>query len=234
VDWAEDNTSSTVWSCLAAHAAIYRLDGIPRCRLPKKLFGLLECTRDADGNLARGLTSGIPDRFRMPHSRWNGVSEDVNAMTALGYRALTRSSSGSADMFLRKRRSLYVFCQGHPEYESDTLLLEYRRDVARFLRHERESYPDLPHEYFDRAVEAGLELFSERARSFREERLLQEFPLTQLSQGVKNSWHIVATRLYRNWLHYLRESKTAGSGKIGVGHAVESTAQNSEPWKNLV
>jgi len=30
VDWAEDHTISTVWSCLAAHAAAYHLDGISR------------------------------------------------------------------------------------------------------------------------------------------------------------------------------------------------------------
>src|SRR5581483_394092 len=28
VDWAEHNTISTIWSCLAAHAAVLHLDGI--------------------------------------------------------------------------------------------------------------------------------------------------------------------------------------------------------------
>src|SRR5271168_2412158 len=28
VDWAEENAHSTVWSCLAAHAAILQMDGI--------------------------------------------------------------------------------------------------------------------------------------------------------------------------------------------------------------
>src|ERR1700730_1336734 len=34
--WAEHNTLSTVWSCLAAHAAVLHLDGIPRRRLAAK------------------------------------------------------------------------------------------------------------------------------------------------------------------------------------------------------
>ena len=33
IDWAEHNTHSSVWSCLAAHAAVLRIDGIRRRRL---------------------------------------------------------------------------------------------------------------------------------------------------------------------------------------------------------
>ena len=47
------------------------------------------------------------------------------------------------------QKSLFVFFQGHPEYESDTLLREYRRDIGRYLRSEAENYPLLPRNYFD-------------------------------------------------------------------------------------
>jgi homoserine O-succinyltransferase len=57
--------------------------------------------------------------------------------------------AAGVDTFVRERRSLFLFFQGHPEYDADTLPREYRRDVARFLRGERDSYPDLPKEYFD-------------------------------------------------------------------------------------
>jgi homoserine O-succinyltransferase/O-acetyltransferase len=234
VDWAEENTHSVIWSCLAAHAAVYRLDGIPRRRLPNKLFGLFECTRHAGDRLADGLTSGLPDRFRVPHSRWNDVSEGMQVMTALGYRALTQSQSAGIDMFIRKRRSLFVFCQGHPEYEPDSLLLEYRRDIARFLRCERDSYPDAPREYFDHEAEAGLEIFRQRALSCRNERVLREFPISQLSQGMHGSWGGGAVRFYHNWLLYLSEQKAAAREKNGAGYVGEKTAQNSEPWKNLL
>src|SRR5215469_14156304 len=40
VDWAENNTWSTVWSCLAAHAAVLHMDGIVRHRLGRKCFGV--------------------------------------------------------------------------------------------------------------------------------------------------------------------------------------------------
>src|SRR6478672_2954132 len=34
IDWAKVNTRSTIWSCLAAHAAVLHLDGIARRQLP--------------------------------------------------------------------------------------------------------------------------------------------------------------------------------------------------------
>lgn len=45
VDLARACAIPTVWSCLAAHAAVLHLDGIERRRLPRKLSGLFECVR---------------------------------------------------------------------------------------------------------------------------------------------------------------------------------------------
>ena len=43
IDWAEANTRSTIWSCLAAHAAVLHLDGIERHRLAAKCSGVYDC-----------------------------------------------------------------------------------------------------------------------------------------------------------------------------------------------
>src|SRR5271166_3172312 len=40
VDWAEDHTVSTIWSCLAAHAAVLHLDGVHCQPLGGKLSGV--------------------------------------------------------------------------------------------------------------------------------------------------------------------------------------------------
>src|ERR1700730_2710152 len=48
LEWAEHNTHSTVWSCLAAHAALLHMDGIGRRRLSEKLFGLFPLARASD------------------------------------------------------------------------------------------------------------------------------------------------------------------------------------------
>ena len=42
---------------------------------------------------------------------------------------LTRTSDGGVDSFVKQDAGLSVFFQGHAEYESETLLGEYRRDV---------------------------------------------------------------------------------------------------------
>ena len=48
VDWAETNTRSTIWSCLAAHAAVLHTDGITRHPLADKCFGVFDCVRSAE------------------------------------------------------------------------------------------------------------------------------------------------------------------------------------------
>lgn len=128
LEWAQDNTYSTVCSCLAAHAALLHNDGICRIRSEMKHCGVFECVRMSD----HALTAGMPSLFKLPHSRWNGISEDE--LMSCGYQVLARSADAGVDTFIKQYKSLFVFFQGHPEYESDTLLLEYRRDVARYLR----------------------------------------------------------------------------------------------------
>ncbi len=208
MNWAERNTTSAVWSCLAAHAALLHLDGVDRVRLPEKRFGIFDCTRVVD----HPLTAGLPERIRMPHSRWNELPED--ALTAAGYRLLTRSPEAGADAFVKEGQSLFVFFQGHPEYEADTLLLEYRRDIGRYLRRERETYPNMPLGYFDGELLDAVNDLHARAIADRREDLLATFPLAQATSTVANTWRSAATGLYRNWLGYLaaRQQKVLTAG----------------------
>jgi homoserine O-succinyltransferase len=123
VEWAELHTRSAIWSCLAAHAAVLHLDGIERRRLSQKHFGVFECLL-AEDNF---LTEGLPPSFPVPHSRWNDVAECD--LAEHGYRVLSRDRDGKVDAFFKCRKSAFLFFQGHPEYETGTLLREYRRDV---------------------------------------------------------------------------------------------------------
>ena len=201
LEWAEQHTYSAVWSCLATHAALLHLDGIDRRPLDDKRFGVFECVRVAD----HPLTAGAPARLRMPHSRWNDIPEE--ALAACGYRVLTRSDAAGADAFVKERKSLFVFFQGHPEYEAHTLLLEYRRDIKRFLTRERETYPTMPQGYFDEATVAVLTALRERALADRREEILADFPTALAAATVTNTWRPTATHLYRNWLRYMSAEK---------------------------
>jgi homoserine O-succinyltransferase len=202
VDWAGEHTDSTILSCLAAHAAVLHLDGIERRSLPKKRFGLFECK--AAG--AHELTSGASGTWA-PHSRWNEIPEDQLARR--GYRVLTRSEEAGADIFIKNQgfRSLFVFLQGHPEYDADTLLLEYRRDVKRFLAGEGDVYPPIPQGYFDDQIAGALAQLQRRAEADRREELVAEFPTEIALPSITNSWRLPAIRFYRNWIDYVFRRK---------------------------
>lgn len=205
IDWAERNTHSTVWSCLAAHAAVLRLDAIERRRFESKLFGVFDCTRQID----HLLTAAIPPHIQIPHSRWNDVPSDK--LSACNYQVLTRLQNGSVDAFVKQTKSLFVFLQGHPEYDADSLLLEYRRDIRRFLNKQTQRYPSMPHGYFDDDTVSAFTELSAQAVANRCEQCLANFPLQ--SFNVKRTWRPHAFQLYRNWLRYLFVQKSMSLGK---------------------
>jgi homoserine O-succinyltransferase len=108
------------------------------------------------------------------------------------------------DSFVKKKkRSLFVHFQGHPEYGAHTLLKEYRRDIKRFLRKERETYPSMPKGYFDAAATSLLADFRDVVECDRREERMDGFPQVALAGRLQNTWHSSATNIYRNWLHYL-------------------------------
>lgn len=206
-DWAERNTASVVLSCLAAHAGVLYSDGIDRHALSDKRFGVFEERNVCDHALTRG--AGMMMRF--PHSRWNEVQED--ALTSAGYIVLTKSAEAGVNLFVKKKReSLFVHLQGHPEYGARTLLKEYRRDIGRFLRQERKTYPSMPQGYFDAVSTKLLTEFQENALKNPQKELLAEFPEHAVVHTLQRAWHSPAVCVYRNWLRYV----ACGRIKISV------------------
>jgi homoserine O-succinyltransferase len=201
VDWAEENTISTVWSCLAAHAAVYHLDGISRQKFPEKLSGVFDCVRASD----HSILAGAPANWCFPHSRSNDLP--ATALIAADYQILSRSPIAGADMFMKQRKSLFLFLQGHPEYDPDSLLREHHRDIGRFLRKERDAYPQLPRGYFDADTTSALVAFRKRALRQRHIDLLAEFPTMDVRGKMAHAWRALAVRIYANWLSLLANSK---------------------------
>jgi homoserine O-succinyltransferase len=103
----------------------------------------------------------------------------------------------------RQNRSLFVHFQGHPEYETLSLLGEYRRDMGRFLRGESEVCPTIPKGYFDAKAEDILTVFQSGAIKNRSPEFFASFPTDRLAKDVRNVWQSPARRIYRNWLLYL-------------------------------
>lgn len=201
-EWAETNTKSAVLSCLAAHANVLHADGIERHPLAEKKCGVF-----AESVVRpHALVEGISGPIGLPHSRWNEVRE--GDLAAAGYTVLTRSAEAGVDLFAKKkRRSLFVHFQGHPEYGPRTLLREYRRDIGRFLRRECDSYPSLPDGYFDKEASKLAADFEARSRVERDTKLLSLFPSEDLARGLKHHWRPAALQMYGNWLRYVAARK---------------------------
>ncbi|HEY6823220.1 MAG TPA: homoserine O-succinyltransferase, partial [Steroidobacteraceae bacterium] len=119
LSFARAHTLASVWSCLAAHAAVLSLDGIERERLAQKRCGVFEHHILSEHPLLAGVEAPMP----MPHSRWNELS--AHSLRSAGYTLLSWSRETGADAFVREEQSLLLFFQGHPEYEDTTLLKEY-------------------------------------------------------------------------------------------------------------
>jgi homoserine O-succinyltransferase len=138
----------------------------------------------------------------------------LEALRDHGYSIVSASPDSGADMFTKQSSSLLVFFQGHPEYESTTLLREYRRDVGRFLRGQQTHYPTLPEGYFPPEALDLLRAFETRARAGRDAELLNEFPSSALADTLQNTWSDAAIGIYRNWLALLaRQRKSASERK---------------------
>ena len=195
IDWAGTGTVSTLFSCLAAHAAVLHLDGIKRRPLPKKISGVFPSLRAGED----ALLTGLPARIATPHSRKNGLPE--SDLASRRYRILSRLTDGSADIFIRDGKSRLVFLQGHPEYGAEILGREYLRDMARFLKGEGPR-PDIPENYFDRVTENALQTLDGRGAG------IEDYNDVVMAAVPLQAWRVHALRLYANWIAGIAAEKT--------------------------
>jgi homoserine O-succinyltransferase len=193
IDGLDDRGIPAVFSCLAAHLAVLRMDEVVRRSLDKKCFGVFrEATSD------HPLMDGTGQHIWLPHTRWNQVDE-ADLLRA-GYQILSRSTDAGVGFFTKERRANWLFCQGHPEYNGANLLSEYRRDVLRYLAHERATYPDVPSSYFcDESLEVLL-AFRKQALARRSVQLGQAFPRVDQWGPTWDAWQPAAVRIIANWL----------------------------------
>lgn len=137
MDWSTTNVHSTLHICWGAQAGLFHHYGIDKHELPAKLSGVYGHQIEKPSS---PLVRGLDDRFFAVHSRYTGVDEGaVRAHPELEVIA----SSDVAGLYLVKSvdsRRFFVF--GHPEYDADTLRLEYERDVRAGID------PDVPVNYF--------------------------------------------------------------------------------------
>ncbi len=213
MEFAESDVRASAWSCLAAHAAVLRFDGIERRRLPLKRCGVYLHEVAVGDPLLRGVSAALPT----PHSRWNDLPAD--AIEDAGYRILSRSEITGADAFVRDGRAPMLFFQGHPEYEDRTLLKEYQRDVGRFVSGQQDRYPTMPVGYFDDQATQMLRDFEAEVTAGTLREPMTAFPFTKVAATLTNTWSGHAARIYSNWLDQVEAlvAETPRRAKIASG-----------------
>ncbi|MDM8302558.1 homoserine O-acetyltransferase MetA [Collinsella tanakaei] len=137
MEWSTTNVHSTLHICWGAQAGLYYHYGIDKYDLPAKASGVFEHRLVKPSS---PLVRGLDDRFWAVHSRNTGVRrEDVEAVPELEVIAV---SDGVGLYIVKSTDSRRFFIFGHPEYDADTLRLEYERDVKRGID------PEIPVNYF--------------------------------------------------------------------------------------
>lgn len=204
-DWIAREGPPTIFSCLASHAAVLHYDGIKRQRLPQKRFGVFEhgvvCTHE--------LTQTLAPVLKIAHSRWNEVSAD--ALEARGYQILTFSREAGVDLFVKRKRNLLLFFQGHPEYDPLSLWREHKRDVRRFLTGEQDAYPLMPVGYFSPSETGELARFRDRAHAERNGEIMRDFPSPASRAANGSERRGSAIGIFRVWLHQIAQAGMAWS-----------------------
>jgi len=137
MDWARHNVQSSLFLCWAAHAALYHYYGLDRSLRAQKLSGVYRHDVLVEHD---ELMRGFEPEFHAPHSRYGEVPvADYQSIPEL---QIIASSKDAGAYISAARDKRLVFVTGHPEYDADTLDLEYRRDRQAGLE------PQLPDNYY--------------------------------------------------------------------------------------
>ncbi len=124
-DWAEKNVTSTMFSCWAAHAALYHHYGINRHLRKEKLFGVF---KHKPLNDKEPLTRGFDENFNVPHSRYGYI--DKSDYESLPDVQILAESADAGVYLAASKNKQQVYLTGHPEYDTSTLHEEYLRDSS--------------------------------------------------------------------------------------------------------
>ena len=195
LDWASVQVTSTLCACLATHAALLYFHGIERQPLPAKRWGVFSHRVSQDHPLVRSINSS----FDVPHSRWNEITPAQ--MTKAGLRVLVESDVAGVHLATSSDGFRFVFFQGHPEYDHNSLLKEYKREVNRYVAGEIDDYPPYPDHYFSGKDRRLLDAYAEVVKSQRTRQATQaagEFPENDLR--VDNTWRDAGRMVFNNWL----------------------------------
>jgi homoserine O-succinyltransferase len=196
IDWAMDNVTSTLCSCLATHAMLQFRYSKKRVPQPHKIWGVFP-HRVLDKS--HPLVNDVNTRFDVPHSRWNAVTRQQ--FEAAGLHVLVDNEGIGVHLATSADGLRVVFFQGHPEYDTISLLKEYKREVMLYANGKRDDYPPFPANYFHTREKALLMEYRGRIEAaLADGSRLPEFPERLIEGRLDNTWHDTAEAVVGNWM----------------------------------
>jgi len=201
VAWAQENVSSVLCSCLATHALVKQLYHIEREPMIAKLWGVYP---HRVVHKEHPLLRDINTRFDVPHSRFNAIYREP--LEQSGLTILIESEIAGVHMAVSPDQYSMVYFQGHPEYDTNSLLKEYKREVGRFKIGERDDYPSLPEHYFcEDAIGIAEHYRLALLDALKQGSDLPTFPETHIEPLLDNTWRDTTKSIVNNWLGLVYE-----------------------------
>jgi len=196
IEWASRDVTSTLCSCLATHAVLQFQYGQHRYPLPEKRWGVYP-HRVVDRT--HPLVHDVNTLFDVPHSRFNEIGR--HQFDAAGLWVLAESAEAGVHLAVSADGFRQVFFQGHPEYDTISLLKEYQREVRRFAAGARPDYPPFPENTIDRKHRAILDEHRGRVvAAMNQGREQPAFPEAYIARSLDNTWHDTAEGVVGNWM----------------------------------
>lgn len=128
LDYAKENIASTLGICWGG-LALANYIGIDKILFDKKLFGVYPLDNIDRNNR---ITGDLDDVFMSPQSRHAGISDEVlEAERDKGNICLLAHSDEAGYVIFETADKSFIMHLGHPEYETDRLLNEYKRDLEK-------------------------------------------------------------------------------------------------------
>ncbi len=192
VDWAHEYVTSTLCSCLATHAVLEFRYQQKRAPQKAKKWGVFPHTV-VDRN--HPLVNDINTRFHVPHSRWNEVN--MAQFKQAGLKTLVSGDGGCVHLATSEDGFKTIFFQGHPEYDTISLLKEYKREVVLYEQGKLDSYPPFPENYFGSFEQALFNEYRYRVETLKQK---AEFPDALITEHLDNTWHDSAVEVIGSWI----------------------------------
>jgi homoserine O-succinyltransferase len=195
IGWASDNVTSVLCSCLSTHALMKYLHQVDRTPLPRKQWGVYSHRVIVPQH---PLLRGVNTRFDVPHSRYNAITREQ--FEAAGLTILIESAKAGVHAAVSADQFRQIYFQGHPEYDANSLLKEYKREMLRHFADERD-LPVFPEHYISDQAAAVIERYLAKAREARRSGApLPDFPEAELAPFLENTWGDSARTIFDNWL----------------------------------